>query len=231
MSEGRQRFLDSPEGADYRREMSRISTGKVKTSEWCRHLSESVQEAFRTDPTYAVRVSKGNQKPRSRESVQKQIDFYSSPEGFALRERYSEEMTSEKYSGENAYNWKGGHHYRNGYGWKDTRDWVLIRDRRTCQGCGTKEGKLEVHHIDADHDNWDEKDLITTCHVCNMKAERHDEREYWRLYYTSRIESIYTSGWWADPDSGKFTRIFGASRLVEVMSPKDVSQMRVSLIE
>ena len=59
------------------------------------------------------------------------------------------------------------------------RDIILSRDKYTCQYCGTKSVKLEIHHIDGngttkirEERNNDPKNLITLCRSCHKKADR-----------------------------------------------------------
>lgn len=51
---------------------------------------------------------------------------------------------------------------------KAIRPKILSRDNHTCQYCGFRSEKYqEVHHIDDDHSNNDESNLITTCPLCH----------------------------------------------------------------
>ena len=48
------------------------------------------------------------------------------------------------------------------------REVVLKRDNYTCQFCGFRAEKFqEVHHIDDNHSNNDESNLLTTCILCH----------------------------------------------------------------
>lgn len=54
--------------------------------------------------------------------------------------------------GENNKNWKGGvtklnAYFKMGEEYKKWREEVLKRDNYTCQKCGVRGGKLQVHHI------------------------------------------------------------------------------------
>lgn len=45
---------------------------------------------------------------------------------------------------------------------------ILARDKRTCQYCNFRSQKFqEVHHIDDDHSNNEESNLITICPLCH----------------------------------------------------------------
>lgn len=49
------------------------------------------------------------------------------------------------------------------------RDSILNRDKHTCQCCGWKSKDFqEIHHIDHNHDNFNENNLITTCPLCHQ---------------------------------------------------------------
>lgn len=66
---------------------------------------------------------------------------------------------------------------------------IRKRDNYKCQNCNMKEEKniiiynriLEIHHIDYDKQNCDEKNLITLCKQCNMMANKN--RDYWYAYF------------------------------------------------
>lgn len=46
---------------------------------------------------------------------------------------------------------------------------IVKRDKHTCQYCGFKSKKyMEVHHIDHDHNNFNEKNLATCCPLCHQ---------------------------------------------------------------
>ncbi len=52
--------------------------------------------------------------------------------------------------------------------WKTIRRRILIRDDHTCRFCGLRSQKyMEVHHVDGNHENNDESNLITVCPFCH----------------------------------------------------------------
>lgn len=52
---------------------------------------------------------------------------------------------------------------------KKLRDTILQRDMRTCRFCGFASSKYqEVHHIDDDHTNNDQSNLLTVCTLCHQ---------------------------------------------------------------
>lgn len=50
----------------------------------------------------------------------------------------------------------------------NARQAVLKRDDHTCQFCGFRNAKNETHHIDDDHNNQSESNLVTACVLCHM---------------------------------------------------------------
>lgn len=86
-----------------------------------------------------------------------------------------------RYVGENAPNWKGGHASDYGSNWKRQRDKARARDNNTCQDCGHEwqegEIRLDVHHIiplkefDVPEEANDLDNLITLCRECHKKWE------------------------------------------------------------
>ncbi len=52
--------------------------------------------------------------------------------------------------------------------YKNARKAVLNRDNNTCQFCGFESIKNETHHVDDDHTNHQESNLVTACVLCHM---------------------------------------------------------------
>lgn len=68
--------------------------------------------------------------------------------------------------------------------WQKKRLAILERDDWACQGCGTDEETLHVHHrIYSDGDPWDTPDeaLVTLCAIC------HDEESRMRAEVNRRV--------------------------------------------
>ncbi len=66
--------------------------------------------------------------------------------------------------------------------WQRKRSEIMIRDKFTCQMCGTNEDTLNVHHLAYAPNGkppWDVPDsgLITICEECHAMEERY-KREY-----------------------------------------------------
>ena len=215
----RQAYVDDPTLAD---RTSEAKLGLCFLLDEGHHemMSEAHKQAYIDDPTLADRVGEthsglcylldeGNYERRSEGQKQRWKD----PEG---HERHSEVMAGtvhsneyskqcserqkrmwedpeyrEAHSGENSPHWKGGFTGGYGYGWGAIREFILVRDGYTCQGCGSK-FSLDVHHIDGYTFNVNERNLVTVCHSCNLKAASRYEEEYWKQYYAERIEEIYS---------------------------------------
>lgn len=132
-------------------------------------MSEARQRAFENDPTLGDRLSE------------------------AIREAYEGDPTtmderSEAYCGEGNPNWQGGVSRYGGL-WNAVRPFILLRDNHTCQGCGSIEN-LDVHHIDEDPLNGDERNLITACRKCNCSASKEGGSRL-RSIFKRRIREIY----------------------------------------
>lgn len=48
----------------------------------------------------------------------------------------------------------------------------LISNKTQCEECGTKEGMLDIHHIDFDPNNNELNNLMCLCRSCHMKIHR-----------------------------------------------------------
>lgn len=76
---------------------------------------------------------------------------------------------------------------------KKLKEQIRKRDNYTCQNCNITEEehielfgkKLHVHHIDYNKFNCDKTNLITTCSICNFKANYN--RFYWQEVFTYKI--------------------------------------------
>jgi hypothetical protein len=74
------------------------------------------------------------------------------------------------------------------------RNRIRKRDNYKCKNCGMEKKahikkyrrNLEIHHIDYDSQNCEEKNLITLCKDCNLKANK--KREFWKKYYQRLIK-------------------------------------------
>ena len=66
------------------------------------------------------------------------------------------------------------------------RDHILNRDNHSCKKCGIKNEELyDVHHIDFNKHNNDEKNLITLCKQCHSKCHGTSaNRKKSKKYYT-----------------------------------------------
>ena len=64
------------------------------------------------------------------------------------------------------------------YGYANTREHALVRDDYTCQCCGKKNCRLQVHHIQFRSNNGSDNldNLITLCEDCH-NAIHHNEKE------------------------------------------------------
>lgn len=80
---------------------------------------------------------------------------------------------------------------------KFKKEQIKQRDNYQCQNCSMTEEEhivvigygLTIHHIDYDKMNCDDKDLITLCLSCNIRANYN--RRYWQEYYERKIEEKY----------------------------------------
>lgn len=52
--------------------------------------------------------------------------------------------------------------------YRNARSAVLKRDDYTCRFCGFRSAKNETHHVDDDHNNHAESNLLTACVLCHM---------------------------------------------------------------
>lgn len=80
-------------------------------------------------------------------------------------------------------NWKGGpKEAHNCKQWQNVSRLVRERDAETCQDCGKKTGRMDVHHINFDSSDHRVENGITLCNKCH--AIRHDVSgrvtEYWK---------------------------------------------------
>lgn len=70
--------------------------------------------------------------------------------------------------------------------WTKYRELIFKRDDSTCQNCGSK-FFLQIHHIDYNTGNAEEKNLVTACSSCNTKS--NFDKEYWKEYYSNKVRT------------------------------------------
>lgn len=175
---------------EHRQHLTEARNARDISDEQKVNMSEGQRQSYLDDPTRVARMSESiseaiTAKWQDPEYIDHQLASWDNEE--------RREALSDRQSGELHWNWKGGLRPSRecGLGWIAQKELVLARDNHTCQGCGSTDA-LQVHHIDNDMLNGDERDLITTCHTCNMRAERKDEKEFWFNFYTKKIEEIYS---------------------------------------
>lgn len=79
---------------------------------------------------------------------------------------------------------------------RNLKDEIRLRDEYLCQNCDITEeehiivfGKvLTIHHIDYNKSNCDNKNLITLCISCNVRANHN--RWYWKGYYGDFLPNV-----------------------------------------
>jgi 5-methylcytosine-specific restriction endonuclease McrA len=104
---------------------------------------------------------------------------------------------SKRMKGKNNPNWNKGSSFEPySLEWiGELKKKIRTRDNHICQNCGMTEEEhikkynrvLDVHHIDYNKQNCKEINLITTCSICNIKA--NSDRNYWFAYYTYIMEN------------------------------------------
>lgn len=81
--------------------------------------------------------------------------------------------------------------------WQRRRLEIMKRDDFTCQLCGDKETKLNVHHkVYRKCEVWDYSDdeLITYCQICHLIVENFkDSEENPTILFIEKDQSIYDS--------------------------------------
>lgn len=99
-------------------------------------------------------------------------------------------------SGKDHPNFKGGLIRFSRAGWNRLRKAVLNRDRNTCQSCGKKNIRLEVHHLFPKrlHSKHvpKEEELVTLCSKCHGIWERH----YYELLKTGDLPTPQEVNLW-----------------------------------
>lgn len=100
-----------------------------------------------------------------------------------MKIRFDKDRGKPLNSGERHWNWKGGvtpksRADRNCAEYKHFRSAVLERDNYTCQYCGARGGKLNVHHIkhfsDYEDLRFNPDNGITLCESCHREVHKNE---------------------------------------------------------
>ena len=76
---------------------------------------------------------------------------------------------------------------------KPLKQSILERDNCKCQNpeCKIEHPKrLDVHHIDFNKKNNDQKNLIILCNSCHSKTIGKNKRQYWTEFYQKIVEEV-----------------------------------------
>jgi len=110
----------------------------------------------------------------------------------AYKQRVKSTMLLNNRRGEQCNLWKGGVSflpYSSKFN-KQKKRLIRERDGDICQLCGKNEqenGKtLTVHHIDYDKNNTDDTNLITLCHICNLRVNTF--RHFWESFFKGLLK-------------------------------------------
>lgn len=165
-----------------------------------KYISKSLKEKYKNEshPSKGIKRpnSSGKNSPLYKDGSSL-IDYFCSDCGKNIA-RGSKQCKSCANKLQNNPNWQGGTtlHPYTCYFTKELKAKIKKRDGFMCQHCGINEKEheklhgivLSVHHIDYNKQNCQENNLITTCTICNVKANYN--RDYWYAYYTYIIEAL-----------------------------------------
>lgn len=180
-----------------KRKISEANTGKRRSKEWKKKLSERLRGDKNPAKIPKVREKisialKGRKltdgwKAKLSRIARKRTGVLSPRYGKHLSEETKEKIRNSEYhcnlKGENHPHWKGGHELYYGPNWQEQRRKARERDKHTCQLCDKTRreiGKeIDVHHIVAFREFGLERykeanklsNLITFCHSCHIKVE------------------------------------------------------------
>ncbi len=80
--------------------------------------------------------------------------------------------------------------------WDKKRKSTLKRDNYTCQKCGSKSKKLEVHHSTYDRIYKEiPKDLISLCVDCHKREHNISAKDEYKLHYVVALIIIAILLW------------------------------------
>ena len=96
----------------------------------------------------------------------------------------------ENFTGEKAFNWKGGHWTENAdkrhtFQYQKIRDEIRNRDNWTCHLCGSKSNIIVHHIITVKEDSskiFDKNNLISPCDDCHRNKVNGHEKDYEKLF-------------------------------------------------
>ena len=98
--------------------------------------------------------------------------------GDATREHWASGVFDKIHVGEHSHRWRGGQSKSYPEEFFEVREFIVERDRSTCQVCGWKVNerkKGHVHHRDGNRAHNDQDNLLYLCYLCHGKVHSKSE--------------------------------------------------------
>lgn len=107
-----------------------------------------------------ITSKKGDKNPAKRKIVRKKISK-------SVKKLWQDNIYNERVNGMIGKNgWE--HPNYKGYKWNYAEFLSRFQDIKKCSICGKKDKKINIHHIDENHDNWLITNLIPICVTCHQ---------------------------------------------------------------
>lgn len=152
-------FIKGSKGSKKLTEMSPYEAAQVRA-----RMSEALRQAWkeRNQNKLGTRVNGVFQ-----EEVKEQISNQ-------VRKRWEEGSYKDRLNG--MTNKTGARHHNWTWGKEKFREILLQHEEPICAYCGTKEGILNVHHIDENHDNYLLSNLQWACVPCHLHINHYQNK-------------------------------------------------------
>ena len=109
----------------------------------------------------------------------------------AVRKRWNDGLFDSIHFGEHSSRWRGGQSKHYPPEFFEIREFIVERDKNTCQVCGWKiseRKKAHVHHCDGNRQHNDQDNLLLLCYLCHGKVHSKSNELPEIMALRSRLE-------------------------------------------
>jgi hypothetical protein len=131
------------------------------------------------------------QKMSSMKTGTKMSDEHKRKTSIESLKRWANGVFDRVHKGEHSLRWRGGQSKQYPPEFYEIREFIVERDKNTCQVCGwkiTERKKAHVHHCDGNRQHNDQDNLLLLCYLCHGKVHSKSNELPEIMALRSRLE-------------------------------------------